>query len=139
MKKTLKFLTIVIMATTVAVALSSCGSRTTEVQRSLQTPSEVAVDFFESFSTLDFDRLETLIYIPDDENGTEFLAELRDMINNAFSQGFDPIVSTEIIREEISQCGTQATVYAVVTHTSGFRQTDILHLVKINRQWKVDF
>lgn len=127
------------MAISIALVLNSCGNRATKAQQASQTPSEVAVSFFESFSTLDFERLEALIYAPEDEDDAEFFAELRDMINNAFSQGFDPIVSTEIIREEISNCGTRATIHAVLTHTSGFNQTDILYLIKTNEQWKVEF
>jgi len=134
MKKTLKTLLTTVAIATIALALNSCGNIGTQNARTM-SPSEVVVSFNESVSSLDFERLATLIYVPEYAGVTleEHIETARETLMQLVQRGvWIGFESTEIIREEISNCGTRATVF--------FRRdgvSDVLPLILINGQWKI--
>lgn len=120
----------ILAAMAMAVILSNCGAPKEN------SPKQIADKALTYMEKGDYDGFTSLVHfseIPDGSTEKEMRSELAQMLDEKVSKdssGKYPIVSHEILSEELSDDGQEATVEYKAVYKNGIEETEDFKLIK---------
>ncbi|MFI3298927.1 MAG: DUF4878 domain-containing protein [Rikenellaceae bacterium] len=109
----------------------ACGGSATSM-----TASQTVAKMLELQQAKDFDAYVEYLDIDDAEVKAQLAQEFKIALGH-LDEVLAGLQSYKVVREELSEDGTQATVYALMTFKKNKPQEVVLNMVQVDGQWKM--